>query len=220
VVTVDDVIDVLQEESTEDIQRIAAVTPTEEPYLHSSFWSMLRRRAGWLIVLFVGEMLTASAMTYYEGEIERALVLALFVPLIISSGGNSGSQATSLVIRALAMGEVRLRQWTQVLGRELGTGLALGVLLGLIAFARIFFWPGSAAIYGEHYGLLAFTVLLSLVGVVTFGTVTGSMLPLILRRFGFDPATASAPFVATLVDVTGLIIYFSTALIVLKGTLL
>jgi magnesium transporter len=220
IITVDDVIDVLQKESTEDIQRIAAVTPTEEPYLHSSFWSMMRRRAGWLTVLFVGEMFTATAMAYFETEIQRAVVLALFIPLIISSGGNSGSQATSLVIRALAVGEIRLRQWAIVLGRELIAGLSLGALLGFIAFFRIVFWPSREALYGEHYLLIATTVFVSLIGVVTFGTTVGSMLPLILRRVGFDPATASAPFVATLVDVTGLVIYFSTAVIMLHGTLL
>jgi len=220
VVTVDDVIDVLQEESTEDIQRIAAVTPTEEPYLSSSFWDMLRRRAGWLTVLFVGEMLTTSAMSYFEDEIERALILAVFVPLIISSGGNSGSQATSLVIRALAVGEIRLRQWAQVLGREMITGVALGGMLGLIAFVRIALLPGGAETYGPHFGLIGLTVATSLVGVVTLGTTVGSMLPLLLRRAGFDPATASAPFVATLVDVTGVVIYFTTALLMLRGTLL
>jgi magnesium transporter len=220
VVTVDDVIDVLQEESTEDIQRIAAVTPTEEPYLHSSFWGMVRRRAGWLTVLFVGEMFTATAMAYFESEIERAIVLALFVPLIISSGGNSGSQATSLVIRALAVGEVRLRQWALVLGRELLVGFALGATLGFIAFARIAFWPNRELLYGKHYELIGLTVAASLIGVVTLGTTVGSMLPLLLRRAGFDPATASAPFVATLVDVTGLVIYFTMALLILRGTLL
>jgi magnesium transporter len=220
IVTVDDVIDVLQEESTEDIQKIAAVTPTEEPYLHSSFWNVLRRRAGWLTVLFIGEMFTATAMAYFETELERAVVLALFIPLIISSGGNSGSQATSLVIRALAVGEIRLRQWAQVLGREILAGLSLGAILGAIAFCRIVFWPARMTLYGEHYTLLAVTVLFSIVGVVTFGTIAGSMLPLILRRVGLDPATASAPFVATLVDVTGLVIYFSTALLLLRGKLL
>jgi magnesium transporter len=159
-------------------------------------------------------------MAYYETEIERAIILALFVPLIISSGGNSGSQATSLVIRALAVGEIRLRQWSQVLGREILTGVALGAMLGVIAFGRIALWPSHEKLYGPHYGLIALTVSLSLVGVVTFGTIVGSMLPLVLRRAGFDPATASAPFVATLVDVTGLVIYFTTALLILQGTLL
>jgi magnesium transporter len=220
IVTVDDVIDVLEEESTEDIQRIAAVTPTEEAYLASSLRDMLRRRAGWLVVLFFGEMLTASAMSYYEADLERAIVLALFVPLIISSGGNSGSQATSLVIRALAVGELRLQHWARVLSREIATGFALGAMLGVIAFARIAFWPNREHLYGEHYGLVALTVSVSLIGVVAFGTTVGSMLPLILRRVGFDPATASAPFVATLVDVTGLVIYFTTALVILRGTIL
>ena len=220
IVTVDDVIDVIEEESTEDIQRIAAVVPTEEPYLHSSFWNMLRRRAGWLTFLFVGEMFTATAMAYYETEIERAVVLALFIPLIISSGGNSGSQATSLVIRALAVGELRVRQWWSVLARELLAGLALGTLLGVIAFCRIVFWPNRQIVYGEHFVIVAFAIWASLIGVVTWGTISGSMLPLLLRRLGFDPATASAPFVATLVDVTGIVIYFCVAAAVLRGTLL
>lgn len=220
VVTVDDILDVLVQEGTEDVQRIAAVTPTEEPYLSSAFFDLVRRRAGWLTVLFIGEMLTATAMGYFEGEIERAVVLTLFIPLIISSGGNSGSQATSLIIRAMAVGEVHLRHWWNVLARELATGLVLGILLGSIAIGRIVMWPTRRALYGEHYTLIAFTVATALVGVVTFGTCVGSMLPFILRRLGLDPATASAPFVATLVDVTGVVIYFSTALFLLRGTLL
>src|SRR6185295_18429518 len=190
------------------------------PYLETGFGPLLRKRGGWLSVLFLGEMLTATAMGYFEGEISRAVVLALFVPLIISSGGNAGSQACSLIIRAMALGEISIRMWVRVMARELASGLALGTLLGAIAIVRIVFWPARATLYGEHYLLIATTVALSLIGVVTFGTLTGSMLPFVLRRLGFDPAAASAPFVATLVDVTGLVIYFSVAALVLRGTLL
>jgi magnesium transporter len=220
IVTADDVADVAEEEVTEDIQKMGGMEALDVPYLDTGFGPLLRKRGGWLSVLFVGEMLTATAMAYYEGEIEKAIVLALFVPLIISSGGNAGSQACSLIIRAMAVGEIAIWQWVRVLVRELATGLALGALLGTIAVARIAFWPSRHTLYGEHYLLIAVTVALSLVGVVTFGTITGSMLPFVLRRFGFDPAAASAPFVATLVDVTGLVIYFTVAAIVLRGTLL
>ena len=182
---------------------------------------MVRKRGGWLAVLFLGEMLTATAMTHFEGEIARAVVLALFVPLIISSGGNSGSQATSLMIRSLALGELKLRDWFMVFRREIFSGTVLGTMLGSIGFLRIVLWQRlHLTDYGEHYMLVAFTVWVSLIGVVLFGTLAGSMLPFILRRLGFDPATSSAPFVATLVDVTGLVIYFSVAYVILKGTLL
>ena len=181
---------------------------------------MVRRRAGWLVILFLGEMLTATAMGFFEREIERAVVLALFVPLIISSGGNSGSQAATLVIRALALGEIRLAQWWRVMSREIGSGLALGVILGAIGFTRIALWSAFSNLYGPHWPLVALTVGLALVGIVLWGTLAGSMLPMVLRRLGFDPATSSAPFVATLVDVTGLVIYFSVAILVLRGTLL
>jgi magnesium transporter len=181
---------------------------------------MVRKRAGWLSVLFLGELLTASAMTYYEDRIARAVVLALFIPLIISSGGNAGSQATTLVIRAMGVGEVRLRDWGRVFRRELGAGLALGTILGAIGLLRVVFWPAHQAVYGESFLLLGYTVACSLVGVVMWGALTGSMLPFALRRLGFDPASASAPFVATLVDVTGLVIYFSVATFFLRGTLL
>jgi len=220
IVTADDVADVAEEEATEDIQKMGGMEALDVPYLETGFAPLLRKRGGWLSVLFLGEMLTATAMGYFEGEISRAVVLALFVPLIISSGGNAGSQACSLIIRAMAVGEISIRQWMRVLARELASGLALGTLLGTIAIARIVFWPARAKLYGEHYLLIAMTVALSLVGVVTFGTITGSMLPFILRRLGFDPAAASAPFVATLVDVTGLVIYFSVAATILHGTLL
>src|SRR5208282_6690085 len=190
------------------------------PYLETGFVAMLRKRAGWLVVLFLGEMLTATAMTHYEHQIEQAVVLALFIPLLISSGGNSGSQATTLIIRAMALGELRLRDWWRVIRRELVAGIALGLLLGAIGFLRIVLWQAVAPTYGPHYLLVGLTIALSLLGVVTFGTIAGSMLPFILRRCGLDPASASAPFVATLVDVTGLIIYFSVAKAVLTGTLL
>jgi magnesium transporter len=217
---VDDIIDVVSEEATEDIQKIGGMEALDAPYLQISFARMMKKRAGWLTVLFLGEMLTATAMSYFEGEIAQALVLALFVPLIISSGGNSGSQAATLVIRAMAIGEVHLRDWWRVVRRELGAGLVLGVVLGTIALVRILLWQAVSHSYGEHYLLIAFTVAGSLLGVVLFGTTAGSMLPFLLRRLGLDPASASAPFVATLVDVTGLVIYFSMASLILRGTLL
>jgi magnesium transporter len=220
IVTVDDIVDVVQEEATEDIQKLGGMSALEAPYLSVGLVDMLRKRAGWLAVLFLGEMFTASAMGYFEGEIARAVVLALFVPLIISSGGNSGSQASTLVVRALALGEVTLRDWLRVVRRELATGLVLGLILAAIGFMRILAWQAVFHLYGEHYLLVAATVSLSLVGVVIFGTLVGSMLPLLLHRIGLDPASASAPFVATLVDVTGIAIYFSAASIILRGTLL
>jgi len=221
IITVDDVLDVAEQEATEDIQKLGGMEALDAPYLNVGLWSMIRKRAGWLAVLFVGEMLTATAMSYFEGEIAHAVVLALFVPLIISSGGNSGSQATSLIIRSLALRELRLRDWFLVFRRELVSGVTLGTMLGLIGFVRIVMWEKlHFTEYGVHYLLVAFTVWFALVGVVTFGTLAGSMLPFVLRKLGFDPATSSAPFVATLVDVTGLCIYFSVALLILRGTLL
>jgi magnesium transporter len=221
IVTVDDVIDALVAETTEDVQKFGGMEALDEPYMEISIPRMLRKRAGWLAALFIGEMLTATAMGYFEGEIAHAVVLALFVPLIISSGGNSGSQATSLIIRAMALREVRLRDWWRVAVRELPSGLALGAFLGSIGAARILLWQRFGWYdYGPHFLLVTLTVSLSLVGVVTFGSLVGSMLPFLLRRLGFDPASASAPFVATLVDVTGLVIYFSVALLILRGTLL
>jgi magnesium transporter len=220
IVTVDDVVDVVEAEATEDMQKIGGVTALDVPYMQTGFLPMLRKRAGWLAVLFLGEMLTASAMAHFQEEIERAVVLALFVPLIISSGGNSGSQASTLVVRAVALGEVRIRDWWRVLRRELAAGLALGCILASIGIVRILSWHAAFGSYGEHYGLVAATVAVSLVGVVVWGTVAGSMLPLLLRRVGFDPASASAPFVATLVDVSGLVIYFSVAAAILQGTIL
>ena len=220
VVTVDDIIDVVQEEATEDIQKIGGMEALDGPYLGTSFWQMFQKRAGWLAALFLGEMLTATAMGHYEEEIARAVVLAVFIPLIISSGGNSGSQASTLIVRAMALGEVRLVDWWKVAHREVASGLMLGVVLASIGFIRILIWQLFAQTYGEHYLLIALTVFFSLVGVVLFGTLAGSMLPFLLRRAGVDPASASAPFVATLVDVTGLVIYFTVANFVLKGTLL
>jgi len=220
IVTADDVIDVIREEDTKEMQKIGGMEALDGPYLETGFMAMLRKRAGWLVILFLGEMLTATAMTHYEHQIEEAVVLALFIPLLISSGGNSGSQATTLIIRAMALGELRLRDWWRVIGREVMAGIALGCLLGGIGFLRIVVWQAVAPAYGQYYLLVGLTIGLSLLGVVTFGTVAGSMLPFILRRCGLDPASASAPFVATLVDVTGLIIYFSVAKAVLTGTLL
>jgi magnesium transporter len=220
IVTIDDVIDVAEQAATADLQRVGGSEALDEPYMKIAFSRMIQKRAGWLTALFLGEMLTATAMGAFQREIERAVVLALFIPLIISSGGNSGSQASTLVIRAIALGEVKLRDWWRVARREIGAGLALGSILGLIGFLRITIWSAFSTIYGEHWLLVAITVALALVGVVLWGTLIGSLLPLVLRRLGFDPATSSAPFVATLVDVTGLVIYFSVGLLVLHGTLL
>jgi magnesium transporter len=220
IVTLDDIVDVVQEEATEDMQKIGGMEALDAPYLQIGLGRMLRKRAGWLSALFLGEMLTATAMGYFEDEIARAVVLALFVPLIISSGGNSGSQATTLVIRAMALGEVRLRDWWRVVRRECFAGLGLGAILGTIGMIRILLWQALFHTYGGHAVLVALTVGLSLVGVVLWGTLSGSMLPFVLRRIGFDPASASAPFVATLVDVSGLVIYFSVASVILRGTLL
>ena len=221
IVTVDDVIDAIVREQTEDVQKFGGVEALDQPYTEIGFWAMIRKRAGWLTALFLGEMLTATAMGYFEGEIAKAVVLALFVPLIISSGGNSGSQATSLIIRAMALREVSVHDWWRVAVRELPSGLTLGAILGTVGVTRILLWQELGWYnYGPHYLLVALTVGLSLVGVVTFGSLAGSMLPFLLRRLGFDPASASAPFVATLVDVTGLVIYFSVALLLLRGTLL
>jgi len=219
-VTIDDIVHVVQEEASEDIQKVGGVEALDAPYLEIGFWQMVKKRAGWLTILFVGEMLTATAMGYFEKEIARAVVLALFVPLIISSGGNSGSQATTLVIRALAIGEIKLRDWWRIVGRELPTGFVLGSVLAIIGLMRILLWQAVWHTYGPHYVVVALTVAFSLIGVVLFGTLAGSMLPFVLKRVGFDPASASAPFVATLVDVTGLVIYFTIASIILRGTLL
>jgi magnesium transporter len=220
IVTIDDVLDVAEAAATKEIQKIGGSEALDEPYMKIAFARMIQKRAGWLTALFLGEMLTATAMGAFGAEINRAVVLAYFVPLIISSGGNSGSQASTLVIRALALGEVGLLDWWRVIRREVFAGLTLGAILGCIGFLRISIWSAFSNIYGEHWLLIAFTVGISLIGVVLWGTMMGSLLPFILRRMGFDPATSSAPFVATLVDVAGLIIYFTVALIILKGTVL
>ena len=220
IVTIDDVLDVAEEAATEDIQKFGGMQALEEPYMNVAFHRMVRKRALWLIVLFLGEMLTATAMGFFEEEIARAVVLALFVPLIISSGGNSGSQASTLVIRAMALEEIRLRDWWRVMRREFFAGLTLGAILGSIGFLRIAVWSNFSDTYGPHAFLVALTVGITLVSIVMWGTLAGSMLPFALRRLGLDPATSSAPFVATLVDVTGLVIYFSVALVLLRGTLL
>ncbi|MBV2145004.1 magnesium transporter [Falsochrobactrum sp. TDYN1] len=221
IVTVDDVLDAMTEEASEDTYRFGGMEALDKPYMRIGFGEMIKKRAGWLGILFLGEMLTASAMQHFEVELEKALVLTLFIPLIMSSGGNSGSQATSLIIRALALQEVKLRDWWRVALREVPSGLVLGSFLGLIGIIRIVVWQVLGIYdYGEHWILIAATVGMALVCIVTFGSVTGSMLPFILQRLGFDPASASAPFVATLVDVTGLVIYFSVALLILSGTLL
>lgn len=221
IVTVDDVIDAMVARQTEEVQRLGGVEALERPYIQIGFGTMIKKRAGWLCALFLSEMLTATAMQHFEGELSRAIVLTLFIPLIMSSGGNSGSQATSLIVRALALREVSLRDWWKVALRELPTGIALGSILGVIGIVRIFLWQRFHFYnYGQHWILVAATVGAALVGVITFGSLAGSMLPFLLRRLGFDPAVSSAPFVATLVDVTGLVIYFSVAFVILHGTLL
>jgi magnesium transporter len=221
IVTVDDVIDTMIADQTEDAQKFGGMEALGKPYMSISFAGMLRKRAGWLCALFLGEMLTASAMQHFEGELEKAIVLTLFVPLIMSSGGNSGSQATSLIIRALALGELKLSDWWRVLLRELPTGIVLGAILGTVGFARIVLWQNIGLYnYGEHWILVGWTIFAALIGIVTFGSIAGSMLPFLLQKLRLDPASASAPFVATLVDVTGLVIYFSVALMILSGTLL
>ncbi|WP_101064852.1 magnesium transporter, partial [Xanthomonas phaseoli] len=221
IVTVDDVLDALIAESTEDVHKFGGMEALDKPYMQIGFGQMIKKRAGWLSVLFLGEMLTASAMQHFEDELSKAVVLTLFIPLIMSSGGNSGSQATSLLIRSLALREIRLRDWWKVALRELPTGLTLGAILGVLAIVRITIWQTAGLYdYGPHWLMVALTIGAALIGIVTFGSLSGSMLPFVLQRFGFDPASASAPFVATLVDVTGLVIYFSIAALILSGTLL
>jgi magnesium transporter len=221
VVTLDDVLRLSEKENTREIQKIGGSEALDEPYTSISLVSLVRKRAGWLVILFLGEMLTTTAMAHFEGEISRAVVLALFIPLIISSGGNSGSQASSIIIRSMALGEIGFRDWFYVVRKELFSGLMLGSILGIVGFFRIMIWQQFHLYdYGPHWTLVAFTVFFALTGVVMWGTLAGSLLPLILKRLGADPAASSAPFVATLVDVTGLIIYFSVAYVMLKGTLL
>jgi len=216
IVTVDDILWIANEEYTEDIQKIGGTEALDEPYLDIPLLKLVKKRVGWLIVLFLGEMLTATAMGYFEGQIAKAVVLALFVPLIISSGGNSGSQASTLIIQAMALGEVTVEDWWRVMRRELVSGFLLGATLGIIGFFRIFVWTMFSDIYGPHWMLVGTTVGLALVGIVLWGSLAGSMLPLLLKRVGLDPATSSAPFVATLVDVTGLIIYFTIAVSIMN----
>jgi magnesium transporter len=221
IVTVDDILWIANEEYTEDIQKIGGTEALDEPYLDINLFRLVKKRVGWLIVLFLGEMLTASAMQYFEGSIAKAVVLAMFIPLIISSGGNSGSQASTLIIQAMALGEVTIADWWRVMRRELLSGTMLGITLGIIGFLRIFVWTMIfPTLYGPHWILVGFTVGTALIGVVLWGSLAGSMLPLLLKKLGADPATSSAPFVATLVDVTGLIIYFSIAVMIMSGTLL
>lgn len=219
-ITVDDVVDVRREEETEDVQRMAGMEALDEPYMNVSIFGILKKRAGWLVILFLGETLTATAMSFFENEIAKAVILAMFIPLIISSGGNTGSQASTLVIRALALGEVTVRDWWRIIRREIKVGLILGVILGSIGFLRVAVWAQFIDIYGPHWLNIAFTVGFSLVGVVLWGNTIGSLFPLILKRLGLDPAVSSAPFVATLVDITGLIIYFTVASMFLGQLLL
>ncbi len=220
IITIDDVVDVIEEEDTEDIQKFGGTEALDEPYLKVSLPLMIKKRAGWLVILFFGEMLTASAMGFFNDELNKAVVLTLFVPLIISSGGNSGSQAATLIIRAMALGEVTWANWWQVIRREVLSGLALGSILAVIGFLRISIWSTFTDIYGPHWFLIGLTVSFTLIGVVLWGTLAGSMIPMLLKKLGKDPAVSSAPFIATLVDVTGLILYFSLAYLLLKGTLL
>ena len=220
VVTVDDVLDVAEREATEDIQKLGGVEALDAPYLKIDIMGMVRKRAPWLVILFLSEMLTSTAMTFFQDEISRAIVLVLFLPLIMSSGGNSGSQATSLIIRAMALGEVTLGHWWRVMRKEIFSGFLLGLILGVIGFFRIIAWHFAFHMYGVHWLLVAFTIMFSLIGVVLWGTLSGSMLPFLLKRVGLDPAASSAPFVATLVDVTGIVIYFHVAMLTLGGNLL
>ena len=222
IVTIDDILDIREEEDTEDIQKLGGSAALDEPYLATSIWGMIKKRAGWLVILLLGEMLTTSAMHHFEEDLQKAAVLGLFIPLIISAGGNAGSQATSLIIRAMSLGEFTLSDWWLVMRREIISGVALGAILGVVGALRIVLWakvvdPGY---FGPYWQLIAVTVGFSLLGIVLWGVLSGAMLPMLLKRLGLDPATSSAPFVATLVDVTGLIIYFSVATLVLRGTLL
>jgi magnesium transporter len=220
IVTVDDILWIANEEYTEDIQKIGGTEALDEPYLDINLFRLVKKRVGWLVILFLGEMLTATAMGFFEHAIEKAVVLALFIPLIISSGGNSGSQASTLIIQAMALGEVTIADWWRVMRREIMSGLLLGVTLGIIGFFRIAVFSMFSTMYGPHWMLVGFTIGFSLIGVVLWGSLAGSMLPLLLKKLGADPATSSAPFVATLVDVTGLIIYFTVALAFMNGVLL
>ena len=219
-VTIDDILDIAEAEATEDIQKIGGVEALDDPYMDVPLLELVRKRGLWLVVLFLGQMLTATVMGFFEKELASALTLALFIPLIISSGGNSGSQASTLIIRAMSLGEITIADWWRVMKREIASGLLLGAMLASIGFLRIVVWSGFSAMYGPHYLLIGATVSAAVLGVVLWGTISGAMLPLLLRRCGIDPATSSAPFVATLVDVTGLVIYFTAAMLILRGTVL
>jgi len=220
IVTIDDILNLINRADTEDMQKIGGMDPLDEPYMKTNFAELMRKRSGWLIVLFFGEMLTTSAMAFFQDALAQVVVLAIFVPLIISSGGNSGSQASTLIVRALALGEIGLKDWWKVIRRELLAGIFLGCVLGFIGFLRIALWSTFSDVYGPHWFLIGCVVGFSLLGVVLWGTLSGSMSPLILKRFGFDPAVSSAPFVATVVDVVGILLYFSTAYLFLSGSLL
>lgn len=220
IVTLDDILEVAEKEATEDFQKSGGLEALDDPYFATPFWTLIRKRSGWLMILFLSEMLTTTAMGKFEDELSKAVVLALFIPLIISSGGNSGSQAATLIIRGLAVGEVKLRDWWRIMRRELLTGVVLGTALGIVGYLRVTVWSVIGNPYGPHWPLIAATILFALIGVVTWGTLSGSMLPLVLKRLGLDPAVSSAPFVATLVDVTGIFIYFEVAQLVLHGTML
>jgi magnesium transporter len=220
IVTVDDVLDVAEEEATEDIQKLAAVEAFEEPYPTIPLLEMVKKRAVWLTILFIAQILTAIVMGYFEGEISKAIVLSIFIPLIISSGGNSGSQAATLVIRAMAVGEITLNDWWRIMRREIFSGLMIGFFLGILGFLQVAFLASFTAAIGVHWILIGITIALSIIGIVLWGTLSGSMLPFILKRLGADPATSSTPLVTTIVDIVGLIIYFSVAIIILGGTLL
>ncbi|MCO6482269.1 MAG: magnesium transporter [Flavobacteriales bacterium] len=218
-ITIDDVVDAIREEETEDTHRMGGMEALEYSYSASTLWDMVKKRVGWLVILFIGESFTATAMGFYMNEIEKAVVLALFVPLIISSGGNTGSQASTLIIRALALGDITTREWFRIFRRELVVGLILGLALAIVGFTRVAVWSQFVNLYGPHWLLVGLVVAFALIGVVLWGNLVGSLFPLVLKRFGFDPASASAPFVATLVDVTGLVIYFSIASIFLRQIL-
>lgn len=219
-ITIDDIVDVIRKEETEDVHKMAAVQVLDEPYMNSTVSEVIKKRAGWLLVLFIGETFTATAMSFFEDQISKAVVLALFVPLIISSGGNTGSQASTLIIRSLALGEVSVKEWWKIFSREIRVGIILGAMLGLVGFFRVFIWSAFVDVYGPHATLVGITVGVSLLGVVLWGNLVGSIFPVILKRMGLDPAVSSAPFVATLVDITGLFIYFTIASLLLTGVLL
>jgi magnesium transporter len=219
-ITIDDVVDAIREEETEDAQRMAGMGALEYSYSHSSLWEMVKKRSGWLVVLFIGESFTATAMGFFEDQIAKAVVLALFVPLVISSGGNTGSQASTLIIRALALGDITVKEWWRIFRRECSVGVILGLILAVIGYGRIAVWSQFTDIYGQHWQLIGLVVALTLLGVVLWGNLVGSLFPLLLKRLGLDPATSSAPFVATVVDVTGLVIYFSVASMLLREILI